>query len=328
MQAAAMSVAKGASDTEKETVELASHQNAASGPLTDELLLKRVGCSEKEGVARIRLDREMLNDISLLPERFGSGITHLYLQHNELDNVEPLLRMRDLKFAALSHNRISSLTGLEFMNSLLFLDLSHNAIVSLDELVHHLPVSLKFLCIAGNPGIAQQEATARAAVLALLPNIKWIDSEDVTAAERRRAQEQMGVSSPTDYNDENPSKEAFHVTDSVTAHRQASSVESARECNRKADDDKQVLQSLLPSLLEQGRVRIPEDGKQKLTTESLSSIQQMGQRAFERSQQRLNITQRKSAEQGDQISDLRNHEPLRAVIQLSKETGVQDGVAE
>lgn len=128
------------SDDTKDELEDVFHSQEA-GTLTDSALQRRVGI-DSTTPSRVRLDRERITDVTLLTQRLDTArITHVYLQHNLLRSLQPLMELPRLKFATVSHNQITdaALEGLESMQSLIFLDLSSNCIEHLDQLVYHLP---------------------------------------------------------------------------------------------------------------------------------------------------------------------------------------------
>jgi Leucine-rich repeat (LRR) protein len=56
------------------------------------------------------------------------NVMSLYLQHNEIEEIENLEHFPRLRFLALFHNKLKEIKNIEFIKTLKFLDLSNNQI--------------------------------------------------------------------------------------------------------------------------------------------------------------------------------------------------------
>ncbi|RYG50161.1 hypothetical protein EON67_05785, partial [archaeon] len=168
-----------------------------------------------------------------------SQLTELYLQHNELDDVDGLLACRNLEFLALGWNGIASCHGLRRLRRLLVLDVSGNPIARIEP--DDLPPSLRMINVAHTP-YAQLPAY-RARLLAMLPDCVCIDGVDVTDAERASARTDAGAGAADEPHagtardtDARTDEGVGHAAEEVTAvrHSARSDVPAARGAPRDA----------------------------------------------------------------------------------------------
>ncbi|KAK1125751.1 hypothetical protein K0M31_005299 [Melipona bicolor] len=126
---------------------------------------------------------------------FFPGLIRLYLAENQIEKVEGLEILVNLKVLHLRSNKISSLEGFDSRCAKLgYLNLRNNEITKISELekLNCLP-ALETLIILENPMTAdrevEEESAYRHVVLAMLPNLTRIDKDPVLYKERKQAKE-------------------------------------------------------------------------------------------------------------------------------------------
>lgn len=126
---------------------------------------------------------------------FFPGLVRLYLAENQIERIEGLEILVNLKILHLRSNKISNLDGFDSRCvKLSYLNLRNNEIVKLEELkkLNCLP-ALETLIILENPAVIEgevdEEVTYRQIVLTMLPNLKRIDKNLVLYDERKEAAE-------------------------------------------------------------------------------------------------------------------------------------------
>ena len=126
---------------------------------------------------------------------FFPGLIRLYLAENQIEKLEGLEILVNLRILHLRSNKISSLDGFDsHCAKLSYLNLRNNEITKISELekLNCLP-ALETLIILENPVTAdrevEEESAYRHVVLAMLPNLTRIDKDPVLYKERKQAKE-------------------------------------------------------------------------------------------------------------------------------------------
>ena len=126
---------------------------------------------------------------------FFPGLLRLYLAENQIEKLEGLEVLVNLKILHLRSNKIASLDGFDYRCAKLrYLNLRNNEITRLSELekLSCLP-ALDTLIILENPAIGESEGEEEAAyrhiVLAMLPNLTRLDKDPLLFEEKRVAKE-------------------------------------------------------------------------------------------------------------------------------------------
>ncbi|XP_076749559.1 leucine-rich repeat-containing protein 23 [Xylocopa sonorina] len=123
------------------------------------------------------------------------GLTRLYLAENQIETLEGLEILVNLRILHLRSNRVSNLDGFDSRcDKLNYLNLRNNEIRRISELEKlDCLASLETLIILENPvageAEGEEEVAYRRYVLAMLPNLKRIDKDPVLFEERREAKE-------------------------------------------------------------------------------------------------------------------------------------------
>lgn len=126
---------------------------------------------------------------------FFPGLIRLYLAENQIEKVEGLEILVNLRILHLRSNKISNLNGFDSRCAKLsYLNLRNNEITKISELEKlNCLTALETLIILENPVIADREVAEEAAyrhiVLAMLPNLTRIDKDPVLYDERKEAKE-------------------------------------------------------------------------------------------------------------------------------------------
>ena len=97
-------------------------------------------------LTHLRLDRLCISDTPSSILLSLPRITHVYLHHNRLTDIQGLASLPNLKFLTLAHNWIQIVEGISGLGKLLFLDLSFNQIREIDH--KQLPASIAFLKVS------------------------------------------------------------------------------------------------------------------------------------------------------------------------------------
>ncbi|PBC32759.1 Leucine-rich repeat-containing protein [Apis cerana cerana] len=126
---------------------------------------------------------------------FFPGLIRLYLGENQIERLEGLEILVNLKILHLRSNKISNLSGFDARCAKLnYLNLRNNEIAKISELekLSCLP-ALETLVVMENPAIGEremeEEAAYRQIVLAMLPNLTRIDKDAVLYDEKKEAKE-------------------------------------------------------------------------------------------------------------------------------------------
>ncbi|XP_015440433.1 PREDICTED: leucine-rich repeat-containing protein 23-like [Dufourea novaeangliae] len=126
---------------------------------------------------------------------FFPGLIRLYLAENQIEKLEGLEILINLKILHLRSNKLSNMEGFDSRCAKLdYLNLRNNEIAKISELekLSCLP-SLETLVILENPAITDregdEESTYRQIILAMLPNLTRIDKDSVLYEEKRDARE-------------------------------------------------------------------------------------------------------------------------------------------
>lgn len=131
--------------------------------------------------------------------KFRQTTRRLDLTGNNLSNIDFLRNFAELRELVLDHNAISHWTSFPHLPKLTSLSLNHNHILQIDTFVSHLVEAglgkkLKYLSTLGNTAnpsfdrLEHRYYNFRIYIISKLPNLKMLDSRDVTEAERRHSQ--------------------------------------------------------------------------------------------------------------------------------------------
>eukprot|EP00128_Syssomonas_multiformis_P012330 Colp12_sorted_trinity150504_noHs@34760 len=114
----------------------------------------------------------------------------LYLQHNLIPRIENVNRLKKLEYLNMALNNVTKIENLEGCESLNKLDLTVNFVgdlLSVEKLKANY--NLRELYLTGNP-CAQFEGY-RPFVVAVLPQLKYLDGTEITKTERILAQQEL-----------------------------------------------------------------------------------------------------------------------------------------
>jgi len=131
--------------------------------------------------------------------KFRQTTRHLDLTGNSLTNIDFLRNFVELRELVLDHNAISHWVSFPHLPKLASLSVNHNHILQIDLFVAHLVEAglarkLKYLSTLGNAAnpsfdrLEHRYYNFRIYIISKLPNLKMLDSRDVTEAERRHSQ--------------------------------------------------------------------------------------------------------------------------------------------
>lgn len=131
--------------------------------------------------------------------KFRQTTRSLDLTGNNLTNVDFLRNFAELREVVLDHNAISHWASFPHLPKLTSLSINHNHILQIDTFVAHLVEAgfgkkLKYLSTLGNTAnpsfdrLEHRYYNFRIYIISKLPNLKMLDSRDVTEAERRHSQ--------------------------------------------------------------------------------------------------------------------------------------------
>jgi len=140
------------------------------------------------GYPRLYLDRLNLRDLSSLD--LCGGTTHLYLQHNDLDDGGVDAAAWDhlagsLVLLSLAANRLASVPPVGGLSRLRALDLRDNRIEWEALMGAEIPDAMEHLWLGGNPCVRRDGY--RALVIGSLPMLRTLDGVTVSRAERAAA---------------------------------------------------------------------------------------------------------------------------------------------
>lgn len=108
--------------------------------------------------------------------------THLYLQENQLRDLEGLQLLSHLQVLVVHHNQVESIRSIVTLDELTFLDVSHNCIKELHPKRDIPYAALEYLNFVGNPCYQSVQRTLdayRAAIIDACPKLRVLDEEDV-----------------------------------------------------------------------------------------------------------------------------------------------------
>jgi protein TilB len=154
--------------------------------ITRELLRKRA--EHNEGIIstleEISLHQEELEDINEILGMTCRKLKILYLQNNIIGKMENLFHLKDLEYLNLALNNIKRIEGLQNCEFLKKLDLTLN-FIDFDNLklsIDHLRCcrNLSELFMMGNPSQANWGKKFEMYVIALLPQLKYLDGVEIT----------------------------------------------------------------------------------------------------------------------------------------------------
>lgn len=135
------------------------------------------------------------NILTTTNDIFFPGLVRLYLGENQIDRLEGLEILVNLKILHLRSNKISNLSGFDARCAKLnYLNLRNNEIAKISEFekLSCLP-ALETLIIMENPAIGdremEEEFAYRQIILAMLPNLTRIDKDPVMYDEKKEAKE-------------------------------------------------------------------------------------------------------------------------------------------
>eukprot|EP00744_Colponema_vietnamica_P008348 GILI01011916.1.p1 GENE.GILI01011916.1~~GILI01011916.1.p1 ORF type:complete len:307 (+),score=84.03 GILI01011916.1:69-989(+) len=120
------------------------------------------------------------------------NLRKLILPENELESAKGLSNLTSLRSIDLRSNKLTSLDGLDACPLVDHVNIRENQIASLDEIkkLKSLP-KLDKLKVSGNPIVDELGGEYRKEILMILPNLKNIDKDEVTADERTEAAEEL-----------------------------------------------------------------------------------------------------------------------------------------
>ncbi|KAM8838833.1 dynein axonemal assembly factor 11 [Synchiropus picturatus] len=155
--------------------------------VTEDLIRKRAEHNECEifSLEEVSLHQQDIEKIEHI-ERWCRDLKILYLQNNLIPRIENVGRLKKLQYLNLALNNIEVIENLEGCESLQKLDLTVNFVgqlSSVETLRANLHLSELFL--VGNPCTDFQGY--RSYVVAMLPQLQWLDGTRVSRSERIRA---------------------------------------------------------------------------------------------------------------------------------------------
>mmetsp|Transcript_32691 Transcript_32691/g.63873 ORF Transcript_32691/g.63873 Transcript_32691/m.63873 type:complete len:441 (-) Transcript_32691:162-1484(-) len=140
----------------------------------------------------VSLHQQNLEGINRALTRLCPELQILYLQHNLINRIQNLKRLKELDYLNMAINNVTKIEGLERNEKLRKLDLTVN-FIDLDGLlgVEKLKINLCLdeLYLLGNP--CAEFDGYRLFVIGTLPQLKKLDGNTVTATERILAKQQL-----------------------------------------------------------------------------------------------------------------------------------------
>lgn len=158
--------------------------------ITRELLQKRAEhndgiLSTLKEITLHQFDLEKIENLDFIPQ-----VEILYLQNNQISKIENLSKLKCLKYLQLALNNISKIENLTALESLEKLDLTVNFVKNpLDVLNLSTLIHLRELYLTGNP--CTQVKGYRKYVVTVLPQLKILDSREITTSERIEARQEF-----------------------------------------------------------------------------------------------------------------------------------------
>ncbi|RZF39579.1 hypothetical protein LSTR_LSTR001100 [Laodelphax striatellus] len=157
--------------------------------ITEELVRKRSEHNEREigTLEEIALHQEDIEKIEHL-QHWCRDLRILLLQSNLISKIENLNKLKKLEYINLALNNIERVENLEGCESLKKLDLTLNFIGDLTSVkCLRNNIHLEFLCLLGNP--CTDFKRYREYVVAALPQLQILDSQEILRSERIKAQQ-------------------------------------------------------------------------------------------------------------------------------------------
>jgi protein TilB len=158
--------------------------------ITRELLKKRAEhndgiLSTLKEITLHQFDLEKLENLDLIPQ-----VEILYLQNNQISKIENLTKLKSLKYLQLALNNISKIENLTALESLEKLDLTVNFVKNPMDVLELVGLEhLRELYLTGNP--CSQVKGYRKYVITVLPQLKILDSKEITTSERIEARQEF-----------------------------------------------------------------------------------------------------------------------------------------
>nr|CCC94933.1 putative leucine-rich repeat protein (LRRP) [Trypanosoma congolense IL3000] len=119
-----------------------------------------------------------------LPIECFLNLTHLYMQHNEVESLEGLTLMARLRVLVVHHNAVVTLRPIAVLTTLNFLDARHNKIEEINP-AEDLPCeSLKYLALLDNPCSMNGGTAYREKVIRTCKNLTMLDDSPVGSSDK------------------------------------------------------------------------------------------------------------------------------------------------
>ena len=135
-----------------------------------------------EGLQHIETLKLMYKELGAIEGlEMMTELEHLYLQHNRIGRVENLEFHPNLTVLLIYDNALTSLDGLQYATSLAALNASDNSIERVAP--GHLPPSLQYVVLAGNPCCAAGGGGGRRPMAAALPRLRELENVAYTREE-------------------------------------------------------------------------------------------------------------------------------------------------
>nr|XP_023671375.1 protein tilB homolog isoform X1 [Paramormyrops kingsleyae] len=155
--------------------------------VTEELIRRRAEHNNCEilSLEEVSLHQQDIEKIEYI-DKWCKELKILYLQNNIISRIENVNRLKKLEYLNLALNNIEVIENLEGCESLQKLDLTVNFIgklSSIESLRHNL--HLRELFLVGNP--CTEFEGYRQFVVASVPQLKWLDGQEIPRSERIRA---------------------------------------------------------------------------------------------------------------------------------------------
>lgn len=110
-----------------------------------------------------------------LPIECFLNLTHLYMQHNEVESLEGLVLLVQLRVLVAHHNAVTSLRPIAVLPALSFIDARSNKIEDVNPM-EDLPCdSLKYLALLDNPCCSGDRSVDREQIMKACPKLAMLD---------------------------------------------------------------------------------------------------------------------------------------------------------
>ncbi|CAH2285951.1 tilB homolog isoform X1 [Pelobates cultripes] len=155
--------------------------------ITEDLIRRRAEHNNCEifSLEEIALHQQDLERIEHI-DKWCKELKILYLQNNLIPKIENVSKLKKLEYLNLALNNIEKIENLQGCESLQKLDLTVNFVgelSSVKSLQHN--ICLRELFLVGNP--CAQFNGYRQYVVAMLPQLKWLDGKEIERSERIQA---------------------------------------------------------------------------------------------------------------------------------------------